>query len=105
VTSRAQLLLEVAHHVTRSSSVPYTRIVTVSARQLHPQAHRHTSSTPMADSYMDPNAIPDIAATMTHHGVLIVAEANAQLETLAPPSIDADAAMNKIMLSGRMSRS
>jgi hypothetical protein len=39
----------------------------------------------MTDSDMDPNAIPDIAPTITHHGVLTVAEANAQLEALAPP--------------------
>jgi hypothetical protein len=31
------------------------------------------------------NAIPDIAPTITHQGMLTVAEANAQLEALAPP--------------------
>jgi hypothetical protein len=54
---------------------------------------------------MDPNAILDISPTITHHGVLTVAEANAQLEALAPPSRYADAAMHKILLTGRMSRS
>jgi hypothetical protein len=39
----------------------------------------------MTHSDMDPNAIPDIAATITDHGVLTFAEANAQLEALAPP--------------------
>jgi hypothetical protein len=39
----------------------------------------------MTDSDMDPNAIPDIAPTITHHAVLTVAEANAELEALAPP--------------------
>jgi hypothetical protein len=56
------------------------------ARQLPPQARQHVpSGTPMTDSDMDPNAIPDIAPTITHHGALTVAEANAQLEALAPP--------------------
>jgi hypothetical protein len=59
----------------------------------------------MTDSYMDPNAIPDIAPTITHDIVLTVAEANAQIEPLSPPSRDADAAIHKILLSGRMSRS
>jgi hypothetical protein len=39
----------------------------------------------MIYSDMDPNAIPDIAPTVTHHSVLTVAEANAHLEALAPP--------------------
>jgi hypothetical protein len=34
---------------------------------------------------MDPNAIPDISPTITHHGVLTVAEENAQLEGVVPP--------------------
>jgi hypothetical protein len=33
---------------------------------------------------MEPNAIPDISPTITHHGVLTVAEENSQLEDLAP---------------------
>jgi hypothetical protein len=57
----------------------------------------------MAGSDMDPNAIPNISPIITHHGVLTVAEANAQLEALAPPSRDAYAAINNILLSGRMS--
>jgi hypothetical protein len=58
----------------------------MSARQLPQQARHHTpSSTPMADSDMEPNAISDIAPTITHHGVLTVAEKNVQLEALAPP--------------------
>jgi hypothetical protein len=64
-----------------------------SDRKLPPQALHHVpSSTPMTDSDMDPNAIPDIAPTITHHGVLTLAEANAQLEALVTPSIYADAA-------------
>jgi hypothetical protein len=56
------------------------------ARQLPPQArHRVPSGTPMTDSDMDPNSIPDIAPTITHHDVLTIAEANAQFEALAPP--------------------
>jgi hypothetical protein len=39
----------------------------------------------MTDSDMDPNAIPDITPTMTRHGVLTVAEENAQHEALTPP--------------------
>jgi hypothetical protein len=39
----------------------------------------------MTHSDMDPNAIPDIAATITDHGVLTFAEANVKLEALAPP--------------------
>jgi hypothetical protein len=67
-------------------SVPYTSIATMCARQLPPQAHHHVpSGTTMTDSDMDPNAIPDIAPMITHHGVLTVAEANYQLEALAPP--------------------
>jgi hypothetical protein len=66
--------------------VPYTSIANMSARQLPPQAHHCVPpSTAMKYSDMDPNAIPDIAPTITHHGVLTVAEANAQLEALAPP--------------------
>jgi hypothetical protein len=34
---------------------------------------------------MDPNAIPDISPTITHHDVLTVAEENSQLEALTPP--------------------
>jgi hypothetical protein len=50
----------------------------MSARKIPPQAHhRIPSSTPMTDSDIDPNAISDIAPTITHHGVLTVAEANA----------------------------
>jgi hypothetical protein len=57
-------------------------------QQLPPQARQHVpSGTPItdSDSDMDPNAIPDIAPTINHHGALTVAEANAQLEALAPP--------------------
>jgi hypothetical protein len=43
------------------------------------------SGTPMTDSDMDPNAIPDISPTITHHGVLTIAEENTQLEALVPP--------------------
>jgi hypothetical protein len=39
----------------------------------------------MTDSDIDPNVIPDISPTITHHGVLTVAEENSQLEALAPP--------------------
>jgi hypothetical protein len=39
----------------------------------------------MTDSDMDPNDVPDISPTITHHGVLTVTEENAQLEALAPP--------------------
>jgi hypothetical protein len=39
----------------------------------------------MTDSDMDPNAITDIAPTITHHGVLTVAEANSQLEAMVSP--------------------
>jgi hypothetical protein len=86
VTSRAQLLLEVVQHAAWSLAVPHTSIAKVSGRKIHLQDRHHTpSSTPMTDSDMDPNAIPDSAATVTNHGVLTVAEANAQLETLAPP--------------------
>jgi hypothetical protein len=71
--------------VSRYLAVPYTSIATMCARQLPPQAHRHVpSGTPMTYSNIDPNAIPDIAPTITHHGVLTVAEENAQLEALAP---------------------
>jgi hypothetical protein len=60
----------------------------MSARKLPPQAHHHIPSvTPMIYSNMDPHAIPDIAPTITHHSVLTVAEANAQLESLAPPHV------------------
>jgi hypothetical protein len=34
---------------------------------------------------MDPNAIPDIASTISHHGVLTVAQASSQLEAVVPP--------------------
>jgi hypothetical protein len=72
--------------VSRYLSVPYTIIATMCARQLPPQARHHVASwTPMTDSDMDPNAIPDIAPTINHHGVLTFAEANAQLEALTPP--------------------
>jgi hypothetical protein len=58
----------------------------MSAQKLPLPAHHHVpSSTPMTDSDMDPNVILDIAPTITHHGVLTVAEANAQLEAVAPP--------------------
>jgi hypothetical protein len=83
-----------------------TSIATMSAQKLPPEARHHVpSSTPMVNSDMDPNVILDIAPTIAHLGVLTVAEANAQFEALAPPQEMKDAAMNKIMLSGRMSRS
>jgi hypothetical protein len=64
----------------------YTIIATMCAHKLPPQARHHVpSGTPMTDSDMDPNDIPDISHTITHHGVLTVAEPNAQLEALAPP--------------------
>jgi hypothetical protein len=85
VTSRSQILLEVVQRVARSSTVPLKIIAHVYVPQLPPQDHHHTpSSTPMTDLDMDSNDIHDIAPTMTHHGVLTVAEANTQLEALAP---------------------
>jgi hypothetical protein len=66
-------------------AVPCRSIASMCAWQLPPQACRHVPSwTTMKYSDMDPNAIPDIAPMITHHGVLTVAEENYQLEALAP---------------------
>jgi hypothetical protein len=72
--------------MSRYLAMPYTSIAAMSARQLPPQArHNVPSSTPMIYLDMDPNSIPGIAPTNTHHGVLTVAEENTQLEALVPP--------------------
>jgi hypothetical protein len=60
--------------MSRSLAVPYTSIATVSSQKLPLQArNRVPSITPVTDLDMDPNAIPDISPTITHHGVLTVA--------------------------------
>jgi hypothetical protein len=72
--------------VSSSLPVPYTSIATFSDWKHPPKARHHVPSiTSMKDSNMDPNVIPDIVPTIIHHGMLNVAQANAQLEALAPP--------------------
>jgi hypothetical protein len=58
--------------MSRSLAVPYISIVTISDQQLPPQTrHRVPSSTPMTDLDMDPNSIPDMSPTITHHDIAL----------------------------------